>query len=57
MNLSSTNDVSIGLGESAISYAYPPYGNEYAYTGIEAVDSSATGPAPIVGELQRSRFI
>lgn len=31
INLSNTNTVWVGLGESASSFAYPPYGNEYAY--------------------------
>jgi hypothetical protein len=50
MNLSSTSDVWIGLGESSASFSDPPYGNEWAYVVILPGNNAGNAPA------SKSRF-
>jgi hypothetical protein len=48
INISSTGDVWIGVGESSVSFADPPYGSEWAYAIIFPTNQQPTLPASAI---------
>jgi len=47
INISTTANVWVGVGESSTSFSDPPYGNEWAYALILPGDNSGTAPASV----------